>query len=171
MGRNNPFAPPSRETVGAETSSACLLRHKGGTVTTLRLQTCGPRLQKGVSGGFNIVINGSLGDVVIEGSRVLVNADASRPGRKPSPSGKDPRLEELSPGEHLWELFASQVAPIARGQGDPLAALQRTFEANPQDVADNLEAHLTDLAVVEAMRQSVRSRRFEPVQLPGLSAA
>jgi predicted dehydrogenase len=166
---NNPFGPPSRELAGPETSSACILRHKGGRVSTLRLQTCGPRLQRGASRASNLTINGSLGDLVVEGSKVFVNADASRTGRRPSPSAKDQR-EELSPGEHLWELFASQVAPIARGQGDPLGALQLSLQANPQEAADNLEAHLADLAVAEALRSSFRSRRFEAVQAPGLIA-
>merc|ERR1712070_114428 len=45
----NPFGPPSREPAGPETSSACILRHRGGLVSTLRVETCGPRLQKGAS--------------------------------------------------------------------------------------------------------------------------
>lgn len=168
---NNPFGPPSRgEPAGPETGVACILRHKGGLVSTLRLQSCGPRLQKASPRTSNMIINGSLGDIVVEGARVFVNADASRVGRKPFSSGKDPRLEDLSPGEHLWELFASQVAPIARGQGEPLGALQLSLQAKPQDVADNLEAHLSDLAVGEALRSSFRSKRFEPVQVPGLIA-
>lgn len=159
---NNPFGQASREPAGPETSTACILRHKGGLVSTLRLHS---RQQKGISRAFNIVVNGSDGDLVMEGSRVVVNTDVSRQGRRPSSSA---RLQELSPGEHLWALFASQVAPIARGQGDPLSALQRTLEANPNDVAKNLEAHIADLAVAEALRSSFQSRRFELVQVPGI---
>jgi len=164
---NNPFGLPSREPAGPEIASACIFRHKGGTISTLKLQSGGPRLQKDVSKAAHISINGSLGDLIVEGARVLVvrNADAPRARARPSPSTK--RLEELTPGEHLWELFASQVAPIARGHGEPLGALQQSLQANPDAVAENLEAHISDLAVAEALRASFRSRRFEAVQAPG----
>lgn len=160
----NPFGPPSREPAGPEIGSACIFRHKGGIVSTLKLQSAGPRLQKDVSKASRISINGSLGDLIVEGTRVFVNADTSR--ARPSPSTK--RLQELKPGEYLWELFASQVAPIARGKGEPLGALQQSLQANPDAVAENLEAHISDLAVAEALRASFRSRCFETVQVPGM---
>merc|ERR1719313_2687247 len=141
---SNPFGPKSTERGGeADTNVACMFRHEDGTISTLRLQNTDQLPVKGPARKVKIVIDGSMGDLVVEGTRVTVNSSSART----SDTAADKILEELSPGEHLWQLFASQVAAAARGEGDALGVLQKSLEANPEAVAENLTAHLADLAV------------------------
>eukprot|EP00933_Yihiella_yeosuensis_P084031 TRINITY_DN98369_c0_g1_i1.p1 TRINITY_DN98369_c0_g1~~TRINITY_DN98369_c0_g1_i1.p1 ORF type:complete len:561 (-),score=121.23 TRINITY_DN98369_c0_g1_i1:74-1756(-) len=177
----------SRAQVGPETVATCLLRHKGGIVSSLRIQTCGPQSLCGGSQP-HIVISGTSGDLVIEESGVRVNREATPstpsnssgyPGprgleRAASEGGPTPTAAACSPGgsltkkgsaievldslDKMWDLFARQAMPIAREVNPASVVLE---ESTSQEIHDNIGSHLQDLAVAEALGKSFLSKRFE----------
>jgi hypothetical protein len=76
-------------------------------------------------------------------------------------------LKDLSPGERILEVFAQQVMPIVRSPDD---SKTQAPMVQPAAVATNLDEHLADLAVAEAILRSAKSRCFEPVCREGIAA-
>lgn len=173
--RQNPFGTPRRRQFeGPETGSVSMLRHRGGVVSTLRLKLCGPRPQKGLP---NIIVSGALGDILVEESsaRVKMETQGNYGSLRRRPGSTDAAdvnktsedLKDLSPGERILDLFAQQLLPVVRSADD---TKEQTTRAQPAAVATNLDEHLVDLAVAEAIMASAKSRRFEPVCREGIAA-
>ncbi|CAE8700636.1 unnamed protein product, partial [Polarella glacialis] len=71
----------ARRDLGPETIATCLLRHTGGVVSTLRLQSNAPVLQHRQP---QIVVSGLRGDVVVEDSDLRVNKETSAADTSPA---------------------------------------------------------------------------------------
>lgn len=167
-GSQNPFGTSRKKAAtGPETGTVSMLRHRGGVVSTLRLQMCGPRPQKGLP---NIIVSGALGDLLIEESsaRVKIETHSGSLRRKPPENQQtDKYLEDLSPGERILDIFAQQVMPVVRSAESTRGEAE---VVQPAAVAKNLDEHLADLAVAEAILKSAKSRRFESVCNEGIRA-
>merc|ERR1712083_437172 len=109
----------SQDLSAPETSAACLLRHRGGIVSTLSLQSCGVLLSQPPA---PLVISGAHGDVVVEDDNMRVNAAEAALGVERSKSSNaslgrtldrsstglsrnGTREEALVGPDRIWELF------------------------------------------------------------------
>jgi len=152
-----------------ETVAACVLRHRQGLVSSLRLQSCGlpqPQLQP------QLVVNRMKGDLCLQDGEVRFSspqveaapAEASKdfvPPKRSSTRSFD--AEALGPVDKIWELFAKQVMPVAR-EVSQQAEETSPEEPTPVEIFQNLDAHLQDIAVAEAVRASFLTKRFETVR-------
>lgn len=145
-----------------EVSASCLFRHCGGLVSSLQLCLGGPELTRRRP---PLVVSGALGELTLEETGVRVSPDAqvprqSLPVRSVSETSRKGE-EVLAPLDSLWDLFAKQVQVIARENG---AKQQVAQEPAPREVFENVDQHLADLAVVQALQASFSSQHFEPVR-------
>jgi len=154
-----------RSKLSPETYAAGLLRHEGGAVSSLAMQLCvgceRPRASP------RLLVSGTQGEVVVVEDTVPVKGNASPGGassaassftapRRPGKAGS----EGLVGDERIWELFARQLLPAARNMVSPPPEPTEI----PGEQRENLDAHLADLAVVQALQTSFASRRFETVE-------
>eukprot|EP00931_Biecheleriopsis_adriatica_P117404 TRINITY_DN92926_c0_g1_i1.p1 TRINITY_DN92926_c0_g1~~TRINITY_DN92926_c0_g1_i1.p1 ORF type:complete len:503 (-),score=116.32 TRINITY_DN92926_c0_g1_i1:23-1531(-) len=157
-------ASPDARVGPAETPVACLLKHSNGVVSTLRLQN---RMQD-VPSPSQLIISGSKGDVVLQDGEVLGSNEteslAGYPKTLPIKTSSSRSLVDESQAsdclDKLWDLFARQVMPVARKDGKESVSSQ---VPTPPDALCNLESHLQDMSVAEAVRRSAATKHFESV--------
>jgi len=147
-----PAGPPP-----SESSAAVMLRHRSGAVSSLQLQLGGPRPYNPPP---DLVFRGSLGDVVVtaSGDCSVEPSDTSLEGRKGAAATNS--------------AFAPSVPSRAEASSASWATLARVTTAvlsddrtpPPAELAQDLDLHLADLAVGQALRASIANRGFELVR-------
>lgn len=170
-------APPAAHAPGrsrrsvssSETFAACLLQHATGAVSTLHLRSC--CAPESGAAPPRLVVSGALGHLVVEDglARSALGSGASGHSVPPAeerrgdgtPGGGSCAAPSQQPdgGECLWELFSRLVSPVARNVASPRSEPQEV----PPDLLGNLDEHLADLAVVQALELSFQTERFEAV--------